>query len=223
MTARAAAPVPANMATQPARLYLVRHGQTDLNRDRRFRGMSRAPLNASGRVEAACAAEILSRASIEAVHASPMPRSLETAEVISGVAGSPVRPDERFTDIDYGLWQGLTVEEVAERFGGEAIESWKRDPGSFTFPGGDSMADVRDRVEPALEGLAGEYAGGAVAAVTHMAVLKVCFLAAMGLSFEWFWRIGIDNGSVSLFTRTGDSGFVLEWWNRLPSDGERSR
>lgn len=179
--------------------------------------MSDVPLNASGRAEATGAASILEGASIDAIHTSPVPRSRQTADIISSVVGSPVVPDEGLTDIDYGRWQGLSVEEVTERFGGDAIESWKRDPGSFTFPGGESMGGVRERMEPALLGLVGGYPGGAVAAVTHMAVLKVCFLVTMGLSFDWFWRIVIDNGAVSQFTFTEEAGFVLHWWNRLPA------
>lgn len=215
MTARGGGTTPSGM-TQVTRLYLVRHGQTDLNRDRRFRGLTDAPLNDSGRAEAAGAASILKGMSIDSIHASPMPRTLETARIISSETGSPVRRDDRFTDIDYGLWQGLTVEEVAGRFGAQSIEKWRRDPGAVTFPGGDHMGEIRNRVKCALEALADEHRGGTAVVVTHMALLKVCFLAAMDLSFDWFWKIGIDNGSVSLFTVSDGAGFVLEWWNRPP-------
>jgi broad specificity phosphatase PhoE len=200
---------------QSFRLYLVRHGQTDLNRDSRFRGFTDAPLNARGRLEAAGAAAVLHGSGIEVIYSSPMPRALQTAEIISEAVGAPVEIDEGFTDIDYGEWQGLTVEEVAQRFGREALETWMRDPAGFTFPGGDSMRSVGDRLGPALERVSSAGAGAA-AAVSHLAVLKVCLIVAMGLDFEYFWRLGLDNGSVSLFSRAPGSGFVLESWNRAP-------
>ncbi len=124
--------------TEPVEIHIVRHGQTDLNRDKRFRGLSDAPLNAEGRREAAGAAEILSGSGVSLIHSSPVPRALETSRIIAEHLGARVEPNEAFTDIDYGEWQGLTVDEVAERFGRETLESWRRDPYAFTFPGGDS-------------------------------------------------------------------------------------
>jgi broad specificity phosphatase PhoE len=200
---------------QPVKLYLVRHGQTELNRDRRFRGLTRAPLNDRGRLEARGAAAILKGSGVDVVRSSPVPRALETAAIIAESLGAHVETDEGFTDVDYGQWQGLTVEEVGERFGPEMLESWKKDPGSFVFPDGDSMRSVRDRLRPAIEGLAGG-ADDRVVVVSHLAVLKVCFVLTLELPFEYFWRIGLDNGSVSHFTYTPERGFVLEWWNRAP-------
>ncbi|MFH1150317.1 MAG: histidine phosphatase family protein [Actinomycetota bacterium] len=193
-------------------LYLVRHGQTDLNRDRRFRGLVDAPLNPEGCVEAEGAADILRSVDIPVVFSSPVERAMQTSRIIAVRTGSEVRPDERFTDVDYGAWQGLTVEEVRERFGDGAIQSWRSDPGSFTFPGGDSMADVRGRIEKALvqaAGLGPEH----VAVVSHLAVLKVCFVAALDLPYPWFWRVNLTEGSVSVFSWRPGDGFTLEKWN----------
>ncbi len=200
---------------QPLRLYLVRHGQTELNRDRRFRGFSDAPLNARGRLEATGAAAALEPSGLEVIYTSPLPRAVETARIIGDALGAAVEIDDGFTDIDYGEWQGLTVEEVEDRFGGEVLGSWKRDPGGFTFPGGDSMDSVAARLGSALERVA--CAGPQVAAaVSHLAVLKVCFIVAMGVDFDYFWRLGLDNGSVSLLSWEDGSGWVLESWNRAP-------
>jgi len=202
--------------TNPTRLLLVRHGQTELNRESRFRGMSDIPLNERGRAEALAVARLLEDQAVGTVYTSPVPRSVETAELIARATGSDVIPDDGLIDIDYGGWQGLTVAEAEREFGAAMMENWMRDTGRFEFPGGDRMADVRARVAPALLEIAGENAGGTVAAVTHMAVLKVCFLVTMGLGFEWFWKVGIDNGSVSLFTHDEVSGFVLQFWNSTP-------
>ena len=119
-------------------------------------------------------------------------------------------------DVDYGDWQGLTLDEVREKYGAGTVESWRDDPGGFTFPGGESMADVRDRLEEGLPRLAdGPHLQ--VAAVTHMAVLKTCFLVLMGLPFEYFWKVGISTGSVSCFSFIPGRGFTLESWNVLPA------
>lgn len=200
------------------RLYLVRHGQTDLNRDRRFRGMSDASLNEGGREEARLAGELLSTTSVSTVFTSPVRRALQTAEIVSGITGAPVVINDGITDVDYGDWQGLTVEEVAERYGPAALDGWKNTPGDFAFPGGDEMSEVRIRVEACLNDLVSACEGNAIAAVTHMALLKVCFVALLGLGYEYFWRVGIDNGSVSCFTHDPERGFVLRNWNIVPEN-----
>ena len=204
--------------TEPVRLHLVRHGQTDLNRDKRFRGLSGAPLNGRGRREAAGAGATLSGSRVTLIRSSPVPRALETAGIIGDSIGARIVSDDGFTDIDYGKWQGLTVEEVAERFGPSAIESWRRDPGSFVFPDGDSMRDVRERLGEAVRRAV---SGGeeSVAVVSHLAVIKICFLVTMELPFEYFWKTDIENGSVSRFAYTPERGFLLEWWNREPDVG----
>jgi|SRR5450756_364781 len=205
---------------EPSRLYLVRHGETDLNRDRRFRGMSDAPLNEQGRLEAQGAARLLSGLGIGTVHTSPVRRAVETTEIIAGETNAGVVINDGLIDIDYGEWQGLTVEEVREKFGEDMLESWISDPGGFTFPGGESMLDVRSRLEPTLLGIVRENPGGTVAAVSHLAVLKVCFIVMMGVESGWFWKLGLDNGSVGLFSYKEESGFMLQSWNCLPQGGQ---
>ncbi len=197
------------------RVYIVRHGETDLNKEKRFRGLTDISLNEKGRLEARNAASLISN-DPAAIHTSPLKRAVETAKIIGGIKNCEVFIDRSFTDINYGDWQGLTVMEVEERFGKDSITKWLEDPGRFRFPAGESMEEVRERLRPGFEKLVSMYSGKSVVVVTHMAVIKVSFLVLLGLDFRWFWKIDIDNGSVSLFSHHGDAGFVLNWWNRLP-------
>jgi phosphoserine phosphatase len=195
-------------------LFLVRHGQSDLNREGRFRGLTDAPLNEVGRNEAAGAAAILDGSGVGLIYTSPVPRALQTAEIIAGSIHAPVKEENGFTDVDYGEWQGLTVQEVRQRFGRAMIDSWKRDPEGFTFPGGDSIRSVESRLSPALMRAANSDRN--VAVVSHLAVLKLCFLIIMELPVDYFWRIDVYNGSVSMFSMGPDDVLRLEWWNRAP-------
>lgn len=201
---------------EPVKLYLIRHGQTDLNRDMRFRGHADAPLNDAGKYEAVGAAKLLVGAELSRIYTSPMPRAAQTATAIAVTTGARVETDDDFADIDYGLWQGLTVEEVAERFGQSALDAWREDPGSFVFPEGESMASVRDRLEPALFRVASTENDGAVAVVSHLAVLKISFVILMGLDMGYFWKVALDNGASSLFNYQPEKGFALVRWNQPP-------
>jgi broad specificity phosphatase PhoE len=197
------------------RLYLVRHGQSDLNLEGRFRGLTDAPLNEVGRKEAAGAAAILDGSGVSVIYTSPVPRALQTAEILAGSIDAAVEREEGFTDVDYGEWQGMTVGEVEQRFGSSMLNSWKRDPEGFTFPGGDSMRSVQSRLGPALTRVVANR-GGDVAVVSHLAVLKLCFLIIMELPTDYFWKIDVYNGSVSMFSYGPDNDLRLEWWNRAP-------
>lgn len=204
--------------SSPSKLFLIRHGQTDLNRDRRFRGHADASLNDEGKYEAVGAARVLRGEELACIYTSPISRAVETATAIAVTMNTRVETDEAFTDIDYGDWQGLTVDEVKERFGERELAAWREDPESFTFPGGESIASVRGRLEPALRRHAsGQTDGGALAVVSHLAVLKICFVVLMGVDMSYFWKVGLDNGSVSLFTHTSERGFTLERWNQPPA------
>ncbi|MBN2168486.1 MAG: histidine phosphatase family protein [Actinobacteria bacterium] len=197
------------------RLFLIRHGQTDLNRDRRFRGHTPAPLNDQGRLEAERAGELLKDSSLEIIYTSPMPRAVETAEIISGITGCRVETDESFIDIDYGDWQGLTVEQVIEKYGVEPLQSWKEKPGEFQFPNGDSVEEIRVRLGPALKKTVNSVKSGTAGVLSHLLVLKLCYLVMMELPSDWFWKISLDNGSVGAFQYSSEEGFIMESWNCL--------
>ncbi len=201
--------------SEPVKIYLVRHGETDLNRDKRFRGHSDVPLNEDGVLQAAGAARMLKLADVTSIYTSPIRRSVETATAIAVVTGARMETDDDFVDIDYGEWQGLTVEEARRKNAGE-YEAWERDPGSFTFPGGDSIAAVTDRLRPAFARLVEREQEGPFAVVSHLAVLKLCFTVLMDVSADYFWRVGLENGAVSLFTYQPETGYTLESWNQPP-------
>lgn len=208
------------MQMESKKLFLIRHGQTNLNRDLRFRGFTDAPLNEDGRLEAAGAALLLENSGIKTLFSSPMPRAVETASIIARDIGCSVKVDESFIDVDYGDWQGLTVEDVINKYGRSTLESWKKEPDNFKFPGGDSVTGVHDRLAPALIDAAESQEDGNVGIVSHLLILKLCFLVALDLSYDWFWRITLDNGSVGIFQYEPGEGFILESWNCLPSRSE---
>lgn len=201
--------------SESVRIYLVRHGETDLNKEKRFRGHADVSLNEDGVLQAAGAGRMLSGGGVSNIYSSPIPRAVQTATAMAVVTGARMETDDDFIDIDYGEWQGLGVAEVRERFPAEHA-AWRADPSSFAFPGGDSIASVRNRLGPAFSRLVVEHPDGAVAVVSHLAVLKLCFGVLMGVGADYFWRVGMDNGGVSLFTHKPETGYVLELWNQPP-------
>lgn len=146
----------------PNRLFLVRHGETDWNREGRLQGGQDIPLNALGREQAVEAAGRL-RDLVKGYEgldfvASPMQRARETMEILRHQLGLPAkeyRVDERLKELTFGEWEGFTWREVrkAER---ELALMRERDKWSFVPPGGESYKMLAERVRPVLEGLTRE-------------------------------------------------------------------
>jgi broad specificity phosphatase PhoE len=143
---------------------LVRHGETDWNRENRFQGHADPPLNELGRSQARELATSLARDGIDAVYASPLQRARETAEIIARALALDVGTDPRLMEVDVGSWSGLTRDDVAARFP-EAFDRWRA--GSHGWAGGETYEELATRVLRALREIAARHPGGTVLVIGH--------------------------------------------------------
>ena len=194
------------------RYLLVRHGETDWNRDKRFQGQIDVPLNPQGRVQAAQAAEFLKPIPIDRAVSSPMLRPKETAEIIL-----QSHPEVNLTlnsllcEISHGLWEGKLEAEIEAAYPGE-LQQWQLAPETVQMPEGENLQQVWDRVVEAWQQILAETpASGSERPVTtlvvaHDAVNKalLCYLA--GLSPAHFWTFKQGNGSVTVIDYPYGSG-----------------
>lgn len=143
-------------------LYLVRHGETDWNAQRRIQGSTDIPLNDTGREQAATTGKLLARRQWDLVVASPLSRAFETASIIARELGLPAPlPLPELVERRYGEAEGLNWQEVDERF-----------PGETDVPGRETREEVAARVIPALVALADEYPGASIVVVSHGGVIR---------------------------------------------------
>ena len=163
----------------PTTIVMVRHGETDWNRERRFQGRADQPLNEAGRGQARELAELLRREPVSAVYTSPLRRARETAEILAGDFGLRPRPLDALLEIDVGAWEGLTIDEVRAAYPGRADEDWRSG-----WDEGETYDELSRRVLPALVELGTKHEGGHVLAVTHAGPLRAAMAAAMGLSYD---------------------------------------
>jgi len=163
----------------PTTIVLVRHGETDWNRERRFQGHADTPLNEAGRAQAAALADTLREEGLTAVYTSPLQRAAETAAIVGARLGLSVQPLEALREIDVGDWEGMTLEEVKERYAESALLEWRTG-----WPGGETHDELAARVVPALDALADEHPGERVLAVTHAGPIRAALAAAAGVTHE---------------------------------------
>jgi broad specificity phosphatase PhoE len=190
-------------------IILARHGETAWNKNEVFRGRADVGLNVAGRQQVAKLGKYLSAEKIDFIYSSPLKRAVGTAEAVAGSRKIGVNTVENLTDFDYGEWQGMTLVEVKERYP-ELYQDWLDTPEQVKMPGGESLANVRDRAIPFLEDAVTRCGEGKVALISHRVVLKVLICALLGLGNDHFWNIRLDNGAITRFIFDGDRVILTE-------------
>lgn len=165
------------MAT--TRLYLVRHGATQLSAEDRFAGDIGADLSPDGRSQAERLAVRVRDHSISAIYSSPLLRAVETARIIATGCGLEPRLSDGLREIHHGHWEGLTRQEVETGFAAE-YAAWEEDPFTFAPEGGESGVSVLARALPALREIVVRHAGLNVLAVSHKATIRLLLSSLLG-------------------------------------------
>lgn len=185
------------------RIILVRHGQTEWNREERFRGRADVSLNQTGLLQAEqTGRHIAAKWKPVAVYSSPLARAVKTAEVIAGYFDLPVQVHPSLTDIDYGQWQGLTPEEVRERWP-KMIDEWYNKPNSMRIPGGETLEQLRSRALAVIDELTARYKDQTIVVVGHTVINRIILLGVLGLSNDRFWRLRQDTCAINCFEEDG--------------------
>jgi probable phosphoglycerate mutase len=184
-------------------LVLVRHGETLDNRAGRLLGRSDPPLTSLGRVQARAVAAVLEPERPVAVYTSPLGRAVQTATMIGAACGAEVVVDPRLIEIDYGAWENRPLQDVPRD--AAAVAS---DP-SATFPEGESLVDVGQRVVPLFEELLGR--DELVVAVTHVTPVKAAVAWALGVGDEIAWRMHLSLASITRLGQRRGRPYLLSF------------
>lgn len=131
-------------------LYLVRHGETEWNRQRRLQGRMDSALTAEGREHARANGALLAREGVEHLLVSPLGRARETADLIRAEFVVTTTYEDRLVERHCGAWEGLTIDEIETRFPEEWAER-NRDPFHHRPPGGENLPDMLERIAPLAE------------------------------------------------------------------------
>lgn len=150
------------------RIFLARHGETEWNAVHRLQGQADIGLTARGTAHAAALAALLADAPLRAVYASTLRRSLDTARPVARAHGLEVQAHDAIREISYGILEGYAVAD-ADPEKRELWEARRRDPLHFRAPGGETYAELRDRVAGFVAHLRSQHAGDTVLVVGHRA------------------------------------------------------
>ena len=207
--------------TLPTRLIVIRHGESELNVERRYSGRDDVPLSVRGRVQGeAVAARVAALAGpVAAVVSSPLSRCTDTAALIAeALGGLPVLRDPDLVECDFGEWEGLTFAEVRERWP-EQLSAWL-DSSSIPPPGGESFRAVGVRVRRVVARLREQYPGQTVVVVSHVSPIKVLLRDALGAGDAFLHRMYLSSTGLSIVDSWPDGGIAVRTVNDTAHVGQ---
>lgn len=168
-------------------IWLVRHGETQWTAEQRFNGRGDISLSAAGREHCQRLAKQLATQPLDVIISSPLVRCRESAEILARPHGLVVTIDQRFEEIDYGQWEGLTYAE-AQFLDEDLYNRWENDPAAVAPPKGESGEQVAARVVEAFRDIFARHQGQHVLIVAHKTVNRVLLCHVLDVSISDYRR-----------------------------------
>lgn len=182
-----------------AMVYVVRHGESEADREGRYQGRRDSPLSALGHRQAAALANALTASKVACVISSPLRRCIETALPVAAHLGLALECDDRVVEIAHGTWEGRLHAEV-EREDAARMHAWRKTPQYVRFDGGESLADVDAR----WRSFAAARLGDADAiVVTHDILVRLAILAGTNRPLAQLWEPRAENAAYAIFESNG--------------------
>lgn len=193
------------------RIIAIRHGETAWNVDTRIQGQLDIELNARGWWQAGRLARALADEAVAAVYASDLMRARQTADAISSATASVLHLNPGLRERGFGRFEGKTFGEIERQWPDQARRWRQRDP-DWAPPGGESLAQMRERVLQTTRALAQQHPGQQIVLVAHGGVMDLLYRLATGqdLQAPRTWQLG--NASINRLLWTAE-GFTLVGWS----------
>ncbi len=180
-----------------SKLLLVRHGETELSRARRFCGSSDVELSDTGLKQVERLRDRLATQKIDTIYSSDLQRALVTAETIASKHHLNVITCPELREMDYGNCEGLTFDEI-NRLYPELTESWIKKSLKFKFPGGESLDGFSRRVSKFLGRLEKHAEEETVLIAAHSGTLRMLVCQLLDIELQLWWRTRLDFTSLTI-------------------------
>ncbi len=200
------------------RLILVRHGQTEWNATGRFQGQTNVALSEAGRQQAKCLADNYPAPDLDMIYTSDLDRAKETAECVGTKLGVPVIKEEKFRELSFGEWEGLTYKEISTRWPEEANHLFTA-PDQLKIPGGESFRKLQERALRKIKELTAKHDNKTIGIFAHGAINKTILAGLMHIPIHYLWSIRQDNTAVNIL-RIDDGYVTIELINSTAHLGD---
>ncbi|WP_238524757.1 alpha-ribazole phosphatase [Halanaerobium hydrogeniformans] len=201
------------MATK---MLLIRHGETDWNKELIFQGHSDTELNEKGIKNAKKNAELLKDLNYDYIYCSDLKRAKDTAGFIADKLNKKIIESKEIRELDFGKWEGLDFKSIEEKYPDE-FKAWQEDFLKNNPPGGEKISDFTERVNRFFKSVLKKHRDKKIIVVTHGGVIKTYLTEIMAVPKKRFWQFQIENNSLTEIKFTGEVA-VLTKLNLLYSN-----
>jgi alpha-ribazole phosphatase len=196
----------------PTRVYLMRHGEVANGAERRYNGHIDVDITENGVRQMHRLAGLLAGKVLSAVYSSDLIRSVKGARIIADKAGISPTSLEVLRERSVGAWEGLTAEEIKERFPEEYL-LWRADLLNYRPPGGECLLDVKNRILPPYKRIVESHPGAEIALLLHGGVNRIILADALGMEIANLFRIDQAFGALNIIDYFEDGMAVVRLVN----------
>ncbi|MBN2070725.1 MAG: histidine phosphatase family protein [Candidatus Krumholzibacteriota bacterium] len=194
-------------------LYIVRHGRTDWNDERRVMGLSPVSLNSRGREMVESLGRFLAGEKIGTIYSGTLVRTMETASILASSWDAQIVEEPRLNESPYEKWVGKRYSELEKD---EDFILYSARPTASSFSRNEGIADIQERVLASIDRIAREEKSGRAALVSHSDVIKPAIAHFLGTGLDSIHRISIANASVSLLDLPAGRTARIVYMNLMP-------
>ncbi len=184
-------------------IYIVRHGETDWNREGIYQGQTDTSLNEKGRDDAKKLAAALSKIRFSCIYSSDLKRARETAEIINESLNLPVFYTRNLREMDFGRWTGISVFDM-EKIDPDLFRRWQDNPWDISPPGGETFRELTERVVDTIEEISNKHRDENILVVSHGGPIKALILWLIHGNPSSYWNIRISHRTIVLLERDTD-------------------
>lgn len=190
-------------------IFLIRHGNTEFNEKKLFRGHLDVPLDSVGIEQAEKTGKFLKDINFDLIYSSPLSRAYKTAEIINRYQSNDIEilKENGFMDLNFGDWEGKGYDEIKLLYP-EIFNQWMREPYRAAIPGGEMLCDAQDRSWKILKEIVSESAGSMLAIVTHRIINKLLISKILDIGKSGIWKINQDSCCINIFDYMHENFFV---------------
>ncbi len=179
------------------RIYLIRHGQSEWNKSNKIQGQHDTKLTELGKNQAMLLGNSLINENIDIIYTSDLTRAYDTAEIISNIINKPLIASNLIREINFGVWEGLTSNEVKENYKDE-YNIWLKEPDKLNIQGLERLEDLQKRAMTFMNRIVQENSNKNIAIVSHGAILKTIILGLLDIEISHYKNISLSNVSLSI-------------------------
>ncbi|MGM0495993.1 MAG: alpha-ribazole phosphatase [Bacillota bacterium] len=180
----------------PTKLVLVRHGETDWNKNSRYQGAVDIKLNQKGKDQAKKLYDYLKDEEFDVIYSSTLKRAYHTVNDIAEYQNKDVITIADLMEINFGKWEGLTFDEIENDYP-ELAKKWAQDPTCCKPPEGEHIKEVEERVGKAIDMIVNENQDKKILIATHGGIVRIIIAYLLDLPLNRIFSIEVDNVSVS--------------------------